>query len=162
MKAWIGYRSWQVPSINHSFISFAAVELTVTDGTVMSNICNAIRDSFCFKNLHCEMKIKLSSNKLWRLREGMECRASILTLTFGIPRMAVLSAVCAGYLLHQGKFLGTHFWQRLSGPRAYWMQTEGLGHLKIFKNPTGNWTRYLPSCGTVPQPPAPPLSPLRN
>ena len=36
------------------------------------------------------------------------------------------------------------------------MRTQGLGHLKIFKYPTGNRARHLPSCGAVPQPTAPP------
>jgi hypothetical protein len=31
------------------------------------------------------------------------------------------------------------------------MRTEGIGNLKISKNPTGNWTRNLPSCGSMPQ-----------
>ena len=31
------------------------------------------------------------------------------------------------------------------------MTTEGLGHLKLSKDPTGNRARYLPSCGAAPQ-----------
>jgi hypothetical protein len=34
------------------------------------------------------------------------------------------------------------------------MRREGIGHLKISKDSTGNGTRNLPSCGTVPQPTA--------
>ena len=30
------------------------------------------------------------------------------------------------------------------------MRAEGLGHLKSYKDPTGNLTRDLPSCGAVP------------
>jgi hypothetical protein len=43
------------------------------------------------------------------------------------------------------KFLGTHFCWGLSGPKGYWMRTEGIGHLKISKNPTGNLTRNHPT-----------------
>ena len=32
------------------------------------------------------------------------------------------------------------------------MRTEGIGHLKISKDPIGNRTRNLPSCGALPQP----------
>jgi hypothetical protein len=32
------------------------------------------------------------------------------------------------------------------------MRREGLGNLKISKNPTGTRTRNHPSCGAVPQP----------
>jgi len=34
------------------------------------------------------------------------------------------------------------------------MRTEGLDHLNISKDPTGNRARNLPSCGPVPQPTA--------
>jgi hypothetical protein len=37
--------------------------------------------------------------KSWRLRRGMGCWASILTLTFGKTRMAKLSALCTGRTL---------------------------------------------------------------
>jgi hypothetical protein len=40
---------------------------------------------------------------------GMECRASILTLTFGTTKTAELSAVRAGRALPRRKFFGTHF-----------------------------------------------------
>jgi len=35
-------------------------------------------------------------HKLWRLGGVMKCWASILTLTFHRPRIAKLSALCAG------------------------------------------------------------------
>jgi hypothetical protein len=35
------------------------------------------------------------------------------------------------------------------------MRTEGLGHLKITNDPTGNRTRNLPSFGAMPRPTAP-------
>jgi hypothetical protein len=34
------------------------------------------------------------------------------------------------------------------------MRSEGIGHLKISKYPTGNRTRNFPPCGAVPQPTA--------
>jgi len=48
-----------------------------------------------------------------------------------------------------GKFLGTRFCERLSGP-----QNEQVTW-KFFKDRTGNRTRNLPSFGAVPQPTAP-------
>jgi hypothetical protein len=46
---------------------------------------------------------------------------------------------------------GTRSCLRLCGPQDYRMPTEGADHLKISKYPTGNLSRYLPSCGAVPQ-----------
>lgn len=40
-----------------------------------------------------EGKGKAFHNKSWRIREGMECWASMLTLTFGTTRTADLSAL---------------------------------------------------------------------
>jgi hypothetical protein len=40
-------------------------------------------------------------------------------------------------------------------PKAYRMRTEGIGHLKISKDPTGHRIWNLPSFGIVPQPTAP-------
>ena len=54
------------------------------------------------------------------------------------------------------KFPGTHFCRRLNGPQNCWIRTDGIGHLKIPNEPTGNRTRNLPSCGAVPQPTASP------
>ena len=48
----------------------------------------------------------------------MECWASILTLMFGTPRTAELSALCADRNLPPGKFLSTHLCWRVSGPQA--------------------------------------------
>jgi hypothetical protein len=44
----------------------------------------------------------------------------------------------------QGKFLGTHYMQ--SSPQGYWMQAEGIGHLKISKEPTGNRPNLVVHC----------------
>ena len=88
----------------------------------------------------------------------MERCVSVLTLTFGTAMTAQLSAPLAGGNLHLRIFLGTHFCQRLSAPQGCWMWTEGWGHLKISKEPTGNRTRNLPSCDAVPHPAAPPCN----
>jgi len=40
------------------------------------------------------------------------------------------------------------------------MQTEGRGHLNIFKDPIRNRKRNFESCGTMPQPTAPSLAPF--
>jgi hypothetical protein len=106
------------------------------------------------------IKVKLSRNKSWRLREGMECWAYILTLPFGTTRTAELSALHTGRASPPRKFLGTRFCYRLSGPQGYWMRTEGIGQLKISKNPTRNRTQSLPSCGAVSQPTVAPLAPI--
>jgi hypothetical protein len=59
----------------------------------------------------------------------MECWASILTLTFGTTRTAELSARRASRTLPPGKFLGTHFCYRLSGPhRESNPESPVLGH----------------------------------
>jgi hypothetical protein len=43
----------------------------------------------------------------------------------------------------------THFCWRLSGPQGWCMRPEGIGHLPISTDSTGNRTRNLPSCGAV-------------
>jgi len=70
----------------------------------------------CFKSY-----IKLSCNKSWRLRGGMECWASILTWTFG----TILSLLHTDCTSPPREFLATHFCKWLSEPYGYWMQTEG-------------------------------------
>ena len=79
----------------------------------------------------------------WRLNGGMEWWALNYTFTFGITRMAELSALCTTCTVPPTPFLGTHFCQRLCKPRSYWMQTDGFCHLKISKNCTGNRIQYL-------------------
>jgi hypothetical protein len=62
--------------------------------------------------------------------------------------MVDLSALHTSHTLPPNKYPGTLF--RL---QDYWKQTEGIGHLRISKHRTGNWTKnYLP-CGAVPLPP---------
>jgi len=39
-------------------------------------------------------------------------------------------------------------------PSGYWMRTEGTGHLKTSKDPTGNQTRDFPYCDAMSQPTA--------
>jgi hypothetical protein len=92
-------------------------------------------------------KGKAFPNKSGKLGGGIECWASILTPTFRSTRTAELSALRAGLR----EFLKGRV--RLSGRQGYWMRTEGIS-----KDPTGNRTRHLPSCGVVPQPTAPPLA----
>jgi len=94
--------------------------------------------------------VKLSHYKLWRLREGMEYSASVLTLAFGTTRMAELSALRSG----RYSFLFEAEW------------TSGLlnadqtnSSLQNFRGPAGNWIRNLPSCGAVPQPTVVPPTP---
>ena len=94
------------------------------------------------------VKVKLSLTS----QEGSEGgwnveRPSILTTTFSATRTAELSALRAGLR----EFLEGRV--RLSGHKGYCMRTEGIS-----KDPTGNRTRNLPSCGVVPQPTAPPLA----
>ena len=100
-------------------------------------------------------KGKAFPNTSWRLRRGMKCWASILTLTFGTTRTAELSVLRAGRSLPPWKFLGSHLCHRLNGPQGYWVRTGGLGHLKISKD----LTRDLPSLAAVPQASAAPLAP---
>jgi hypothetical protein len=58
-----------------------------------------------------------------------------------------------------GKYFGSHFCSMFSEPQRYWMRAEGLGRLKISKDPARNRARDLPSWGTVPHLTAPPLAP---
>ena len=57
---------------------------------------------------YAKVKVKHSLNKSWRLRGGMECWTSILTLTCDTDRTAELSAVRADRTLLPSKFLGIH------------------------------------------------------
>jgi hypothetical protein len=84
---------------------------------------------------------KKKSKALWGGGGGSEWPASILTLTFGTTMTAELSAVRASHTLPQGNAMVLVSVQRLSVD--YRMRTEGLGHLKISKDPTGNQTWYL-------------------
>ena len=56
-----------------------------------------------------KVKVRLSHSKSWRLRWGMEFWASVITLTFGVARAVLLSAVRADRTLPPRKFLGSHF-----------------------------------------------------
>jgi len=90
------------------------------------------------------IKVRLRRNKLCRHRGEKEFWATVLPLTFRTTRTAELSAWLPR------KFLGTRFCYRLR-LQSYWMRTEGISNLKISKGSTGNWTRNLPSYGSVPQ-----------
>ena len=56
-------------------------------------------------------KVMLSLNNSQRIRKGIKCRASILTLTFGTTRRAEMSALHTGLTLPPGKFLGAQFYE---------------------------------------------------
>jgi hypothetical protein len=92
---------------------------------------------------------KISRHKSWRLRCGMGCWASNLSLTFGTTRTVELSALGAGRTLPPRKLFGAHLCYRLSRPRGYWMRAEGIGHLIIAKDPTENRKRNFPSCWCI-------------
>jgi hypothetical protein len=61
--------------------------------------------------------------------------------------------------LPPGRFPGTHFCQRLSRPQGH-NATGSIKSLKNSNNSIGNRTRDLPVCSAVPQPTAPPRTPL--
>jgi hypothetical protein len=63
--------------------------------------------------------VKLSRNRSKRLRGGMGCWASILTVTFGTTRTAEVLPLRASCTLRPRKFLGAHFWYRLRGLHSY-------------------------------------------
>ena len=91
-------------------------------------------------------------NKSWRLKGGKKYYAVILTLTFGTNRTAELPAVGAGRTLPP--FLLEAEWTtRLLN------EDRRSGHLNISKDPTGNQTWDLPSCGSVHHATAPPITP---
>jgi len=62
--------------------------------------------------------VKLSHNKSWRFRGGMEHWASILTVTFDTATTTQLSALHVGHNLPPRKFLGTHFCWGWVDPRS--------------------------------------------
>ena len=102
----------------------------------------------------CGMKVQLSPNKSWRLRRGMVCWASILTLTFSTTRIAELSPATPKEI-PWCSFLLEIEWT----PNSYCMWTDGLSGLKISEDPTRNETQDLASCGAVRQPIVPLLTP---
>jgi hypothetical protein len=104
-----------------------------------------------------KVKVKLSDNKSWRLRGGMQCWTSTLTLIFGTTRTTELSALCTGRTLPPETLLGVHFRYMLSGPQGYSKRTEGQGHLKVSKDPHRKsspgplvlWRSASNNCGTT-------------
>ena len=88
-------------------------------------------------------KGKLSHNKSWSLEGGGMNVWVILTLTFGTTRTSQLSATRAGRTLPLMKFLGIHFFYRLSGPQSYWKWIEGIDQFKTSNDPTGHRNRNL-------------------
>jgi hypothetical protein len=91
----------------------------------------------CNLRVHCVDldKGKGVPNKSWRLREGMECWDSSLTLTSSTTGTAELSAPRPVLTLPPGKFLGSHFRYWVNGPQGYWIRTEEVGHLTMFQRP---------------------------
>ena len=65
------------------------------------------------------VKVKLSRNKSWGLRRGINVGLASLLLTFSTARTAELSALSTGGTLPPRKFLGTHFCYSLRGPQGY-------------------------------------------
>jgi hypothetical protein len=80
--------------------------------------------------------VKLSPNKSRSLRGGCNVQRP-----FGTTTTVKLSAVRADRTLSPRKFLRIHFCYRVRGLQSYWMRTEGLGHLKISREPAGNRTK---------------------
>jgi hypothetical protein len=63
-------------------------------------------------------KVKLSLTSREDSGGGMECWASILTLTFGTTVMAEVSVLRPGRTSPSSEFLGTHSYYKLSGPQG--------------------------------------------
>jgi hypothetical protein len=89
----------------------------------------------------------------------MECWTSVFTLTFGTTATAVVSSTCLQHFTPNSvpwdSFLLVAKWTP-----GLLNAAQGLGHLKISKDSTGNRNRGLPSRGAVPQPNARLDSPL--
>jgi hypothetical protein len=80
---------------------------------------------------------------------GVEYWASVLTLSLLTARAAELAAQRAPSALPPRKFLVTDFSYTQSEPQSHSMRKKGSDQFKISKDPTGNRTRYLPSCSAV-------------
>jgi len=85
-----------------------------------------------------------------KTQSGVECWVSILNLTFSTTGPAQLSTPRAGRTLLQGNSLVLIYVKGWVGHKAIECGQKGL--FKIFKDPIGNRTRNLASCGSVPQP----------
>jgi hypothetical protein len=71
------------------------------------------------------------------------CWTFVLTLIFGTTWTAELSALNASHTLLRMQFLCTHFCYRMTAPQGYWMRAEGMGHLKVSNDPTGNGIKMM-------------------
>jgi hypothetical protein len=103
----------------------------------------------------------LSRNKSWRLGRGWNVGLPSLRWHLAQPGRHNCQLYAPAALYPQGKFLVLTSVRGWVDPRTTECVQE-LGHLKISKDPTGNQTRGLPLCGTVPQPNAPPLAPFNE
>ena len=70
-----------------------------------------------------------------------------------------LSALRTGRLYPQGNIPGTHLCQRLSRPQDH-SATGKIISMKNSNDTIGNRARVLPACCAVPQPTAPPRTPV--
>jgi len=68
------------------------------------------------------------------------------SLTFGRTSTAEFSAPRVGCTLPSRKFVDAPLCLRLSGPYGNWMQTKGIGRLKLSKDLTGNRSRLVAQC----------------
>ena len=74
-------------------------------------------------------------------------------------KVARLSALRTGRFLPPGNIPGTHFCQRLSRPQGH-SAARRIMSMKNSSDTIGNRTRDLPTCSAVPQPAAPPRTPI--
>jgi hypothetical protein len=103
-------------------------------------------------NRNCTYQAILKiSHKWWRLREGMECWASILTLTFVAIRTAESSAICTSHTLSPMKFLIIISLTGWVDARATECGQKDYITWKFSRTPTGIRTWDLPSCGAAPR-----------
>jgi hypothetical protein len=102
-----------------------------------------------------KVKVKLSHYRPWgfrrlRLPEFLDNRHL---------RVVGLSALRTGRLYPQEIFLVLISVKRLSRPQGH-TSARGIKSLKNSSDPIGNRTRDLPACSAVPQPTAPPRTPI--
>jgi hypothetical protein len=103
-----------------------------------------------FELLKVKVRVNLSRNKSWRLRRSMERWTSILTvdIRYKLQRQSYqLSAVAA---LHPQVNSLVLILSETEWTSALLNANRGTRYFKVYKDPTGNQTRDVTSCGTVP------------